>query len=395
MFDVEDLKGIADDCLEITTLGNGPHRGESVVIHLGNGEWAIIDSCMMDGDQLPLPLQYLQDLEVDYDNVRIVICTHWHGDHINGMSQILEKCENADFYIAAIGEFKDFASYVFDINAIEFTPSDAWLEFSECLKKLEEKKRKLHFLFHDQLFYSKEQDSINMYSLSPSDEMILAFDSLLVKVDKKNPIATEVEDLDANMCSLAIALKYKSVNVLICGDLETNTKKKKPNDCSDKCSECKSRGLCNVVNEGLIYRNYKPFDYVQISHHGSVTGYCPKLWNTDVKKDKTIATTTVYLGSGENLPRKQMLETFKPCVSKLYLSSITAGKQKKKKNVDLIGVSGFDEIPEYEDAPGAIVSRWSPEVGEWKNTPLGAALLVTDEVLNDYHKYYVVKQAHQ
>lgn len=392
MFNVEELNPkLPENSLEITTLGNGPHRGESVVIHFGNGEWAIIDSCMMDNDPLPLPLQYLHDIGVSDDDVKIVVCTHWHGDHTKGLSRILKDCKKAEFYIAAIGEFKDFVNYVLDINALQIYPSCAWTEFKDCLNEL--KPRLPHFLFHDQLFYSKEENTINMYSLAPSDEMVIKFDSLLVNVNREEPKVEDVENLDANMCSLAIALKYKDVRVLICGDLETNTEKKEPLDCSDKCQECKFIGLCNVVNEGLVYSNYKPFDFVQIAHHGSVTGYCPRLWNNDVSKERTIATATVYLGSGENLPRKQMLSVLKPCVSKLYLSSITPGKKKDKTITGLVGVQGIDEIPDYEDAPGAVVCRWNPETATWNNTPLKAALLVTDEVIQNYHQYYVEKEA--
>lgn len=382
---------------EITTLGNGPHRGESIVMHLGDDDWVIIDSCMMQDDELPLPLQYLSEIKVFYDSVKMVICTHWHEDHVTGLSRILSECKNAQFFIAAIGEFKDFANYVFKANTIPTLESKAWKEFNECLDKLEmNNKKKPHLLFHDQLFYSKHNNSINMYSLSPSDDMLIKFDSILVNINKESPKEDDIDDIDANMCSLAIAVQYGDLKILVCGDLETNKteeQKKKIENCSPICENCKESGLCNVVNEGVIYSVYKPYDYVQIPHHGSSTGYCYKLWHEDVKADNSIATTTVYLGSGENLPRKEMLEELKPCVSQLYLTGISAGKPTKKAATNMIKVKGLTEIPGYEDTPGAIISRWNPETCIWENAPFGAALQVTDDVLADYHKYYVEKQA--
>lgn len=47
---------------EVTLIG-GPHGyGESVVIHLGNGEWIVVDSCVDPSTKECLPLLYLNKM---------------------------------------------------------------------------------------------------------------------------------------------------------------------------------------------------------------------------------------------------------------------------------------------------------------------------------------------
>ena len=76
------------DELEITTIGVGGFEGEAIVVHFGNGKWGIIDSCKSQSGE-NLPLLYLDTLEVPWSDVSVIICTHWHSDHINGLSEII------------------------------------------------------------------------------------------------------------------------------------------------------------------------------------------------------------------------------------------------------------------------------------------------------------------
>ena len=59
----------------------GPGVGECVVIHLGLGEWLIVDSCLTAGRE-PVAISYLSELGVPLDSVRMCLFTHFHDDHI-------------------------------------------------------------------------------------------------------------------------------------------------------------------------------------------------------------------------------------------------------------------------------------------------------------------------
>ena len=76
----------------------GPGYGECVVLHLTNNQWIIIDSCLGMGSKQPSALEYLSSLNVDLANdVRLVLATHYHDDHIAGIGELFEKCKTARF----------------------------------------------------------------------------------------------------------------------------------------------------------------------------------------------------------------------------------------------------------------------------------------------------------
>lgn len=84
------------DQVEVTLLG--PGYGECAVIHLGNGRWVLIDSCLDSDTGHPAALSYLEGMGVDPTTaVRLVLATHWHDDHIRGMGSLVSNCAGAKF----------------------------------------------------------------------------------------------------------------------------------------------------------------------------------------------------------------------------------------------------------------------------------------------------------
>lgn len=93
--------------LEVTLFG--PGYGECLAVHLGEGEWMLVDSCQASGVSLrPIEqgrpvspphahpaLAYLLDLGVHLENVTSVVATHWHDDHVRGLDHLIACCPNA------------------------------------------------------------------------------------------------------------------------------------------------------------------------------------------------------------------------------------------------------------------------------------------------------------
>ena len=94
----ESLKPPDKDEFEISLFG--PGVGECVVVHLGHGQWMVVDSCYPVGGAEPVALSYLSALGLGIaagNAVRLVVATHWHADHIRGMARLLEACPQAEF----------------------------------------------------------------------------------------------------------------------------------------------------------------------------------------------------------------------------------------------------------------------------------------------------------
>ena len=105
---------------EITLFG--PGYGESVVLHVGNGAWIVVDSCI-DQKNTPVAIDYLNRLGVDpAEAVTLVVATHWHDDHIRGMARLVAACTNAKFCCAGVLCRKEFLEVA---GALEAHPSPA------------------------------------------------------------------------------------------------------------------------------------------------------------------------------------------------------------------------------------------------------------------------------
>jgi hypothetical protein len=98
----------APDQIEVCVFG--PNYGECVVVHLGNGNWVIIDSCLHEGQ--PIAIAYLQALGLDpARSIRAVIATHWHDDHYRGLSQILASAPAAHIWISSVLTDEEFLRF--------------------------------------------------------------------------------------------------------------------------------------------------------------------------------------------------------------------------------------------------------------------------------------------
>lgn len=101
----------AEDQLEISLFG--PGFGESAVIHVGSGNWVIIDSCVDRDTQEPASLLYLDRLGVDPGaSVRLIVATHWHDDHIRGLARVFEACASAKLCASAALSRNEFVATI-------------------------------------------------------------------------------------------------------------------------------------------------------------------------------------------------------------------------------------------------------------------------------------------
>ena len=131
-------KSPAVDEFEISIFG--PGIGECILMHLGNGEWFVIDSCRLPGSKSSAALEYLDALGIEPASaIKRILAPHWHDDHVKGMSEIVRRCPNALFAMSAALESDQFNQLVFEIeehNKLVAATSTA-SEFAEILEEVE------------------------------------------------------------------------------------------------------------------------------------------------------------------------------------------------------------------------------------------------------------------
>ena len=130
----------ADDQLEISVFGVGV--GESIVLHVGAGQWFVVDSFINPITGNPIAVDYLSELGLEFgDRIKGLVLSHWHNDHTRGAKEILSFCPSV-IPVASVAlrdrEFLKFAA------ASEIEPevgTDAFLGVLEILRERHERGR--------------------------------------------------------------------------------------------------------------------------------------------------------------------------------------------------------------------------------------------------------------
>ena len=194
----------------------GPGRGESCVIHLGANEWMVIDSCRDQRSRTRevAPLKYLSDMGVDISQqVKLVVATHAHDDHIAGISEVFEASESAYFVYPIALSREEFAVLVgIDAEATRDLKKRNYGEYSRVRDLIEDRKletgrsRGMYAIEGRELYASADpgRAPVKVRALSPSDlatEITLAklLDYLPSVEDQVVPLVVDPNELSVDI----------------------------------------------------------------------------------------------------------------------------------------------------------------------------------------------------
>ncbi|OXB07364.1 hypothetical protein B0A81_11475 [Flavobacterium plurextorum] len=339
--------------VEITLIGTGGGYGECILIKLGESDWLIVDSCINPETKEPLPIEYLKSIGVDFTNqVKQVICTHWHDDHIKGMSRILELCPNADFSPTRVNDIPKFLQFIgFDEKINSQRGFRSTEEFSKCLKILNKRTKKniARRLNADTVIYQGKIDAtfFEIYAISPSESVVTNFDkeigNLIEIVAKKKRTVIHKKP---NETSVAILVKFLDQRIILGGDLEVGTD---PNE-----------GWLDVLNNVKVIDHIKA-QLFKLPHHGSENGYDIRIFEKLIEKNSILKLTPWNHGS--KLPTGEMIDNYTVHSSEIFITSPIISNKKPKakqrsKEISKI-IQDFNRtLEEVKFTEGIITSRF-------------------------------------
>lgn len=354
-----DSKGLPDRKeIEITLLG--PGYGESVVLHIGGGKWVIVDSCV-DTEGTPRPLHYLDSVGVDpSEAVVMVIATHWHDDHIRGMSTVVETCRSAKFCCAAALRREEFLTVV---NAWGCRPptraSSGVKEIYGVISHLWDQGTEPMFTLANRRIYAEE--SCEIWSLSPDDKFFGRFlrsiDGLL---SSHGQTKTRVPEPQANDIAIALWISAGNETLLLGSDLE------RP-------------GWVEVLNS-----NERPMTKAsafKIPHHGSKNADHPGVWEQMLVRHP-IAILTPWRRGHRTLPSKDDARRILSHTSDAYLTarnlSTTQPKRRNRAVARTVRESNI-QLRRHPMSSGALqLRRASDSSGQWSIQMFGPACHLRD-----------------
>jgi hypothetical protein len=189
----------------------------------------VVDSCL-DSDGQPAALAYLRDIRVDPATaVRWVIATHWHDDHIRGLSKTLHACKSAKFCCSdALGR-REFPATVAPYDErTNFVGGSGVSEIFEVLEELVSSRRgspsraaqdrRIERIDGSDLAHGVHCE---IWTLSPSDSQYQKF---LIEIGALVPELKQTKrrfpQQKTNLLSVVILIQIGSLGILLGADLE-------------------------------------------------------------------------------------------------------------------------------------------------------------------------------
>jgi hypothetical protein len=299
---------------EIEVSVFGPGVGESIVIHIGDGEWIVIDSCIDSETRTAVALSYLSRVGVDAAaQVTAVIATHWDSDHIRGLAKVVEKCTSAEFWCSASIDSDEFEAL---LDLAGSRPNVIGPRLKELGSIIAERRDRLgdgpgspQLLMEASLVLERHQKRRlprrAVHALSPSTKSLLyAFENVRYVLRDADDVPRRVQELDRNDASVALIVEFGKHGVLLGGDLEAT---------SDV-----HRGWIPAVKRarhlGVVS------SLVKIPHHGSADYHAPEMWQSALTPQPAAALTPFVCGE-HPLPRPRDCERIRALTPHAYLTS--------------------------------------------------------------------------
>ncbi len=287
--------------IEVTLFG--PGYGEAIAVHLGEGVWLLVDSCIDPDSKVPASETYLEQIGVDAEQVCAIIASHWHDDHVRGISRLAAKYTKADFVISAVFNNKEAGAF---LAAYSGASSAGLARGAKELFSAVKVRETVSAVLHKSIVLDVTLNGrpVMVTALSPVQAAFAQSIAHMAQyVPRKGQAINHAPELHPNLGAVTLHIDLGDDAVLLGADLE----------------EHQTCGWSAVVADKWSGSRRRATAY-KVAHHGSVTGDCPKVWKTLLKSDPVVCLTPFTLGN-VRLPTDADKERVKGNTPHAYISS--------------------------------------------------------------------------
>ena len=274
------------------------------MLHLGHGEWLIVDSCLDDAGE-PAALSYLGQIGVDTEvAVRMIVVTHWHDDHIRGVTRIVQACPNADFVCPVAFRSDEFLTLVAAYTDGAMMLETGIQEMADTLAIVDDRGTTARLASENKLLLRRH--GCEVWALSPSDASVT---SAMVHLKSQMPqlmaSKTALAAPTPNHLSIALLAALRGRAILLGGDVEQS---------SDL-----NRGWWRIADLHSTY-GHPLSDIVKVPHHGSIDADSDQMWDQLVRPQPIGVLSSFTLGR-VSLPSGGDINRICGRTSEAYLTS--------------------------------------------------------------------------
>ncbi len=258
----------------------GPGYGECAILHVGAGDWIVVDSFLGQSGR-PVALEYFEDLGLDLErSVRLIVATHWHDDHMRGLAELVAHCPNARFCCAGALTSREFLSVV-AARRRRGLPDEGVREFHAVMTHLDRTNAQPVWAAANRRVHVLRECEV--WSLSPDDQAHTAFLESLAPFPAAAP-GRSARSLTPNRLSVAVLVRIQGgVSCLLGADLERH-------------------GWDAVVGDDA--RPRVKSSVFKVPHHGSANAHSQGVWDKLLEPEPFAILAPWRLGSGA-LPTKE------------------------------------------------------------------------------------------
>lgn len=369
--DGDKLRAPDPDEVEVSLFG--PGYGESVLVHLHDNNWLIVDSCLDPPSLEPAPLIYLRRIHVEPKiSVKKIVATHWHDDHMRGLADVLAECEEAEFICSGALRPEDFVrlAHIYKSGAMA-TTSSGIDEFTKVFEILQKRAASLGrryipptFASADRSLWDSSDPICRVYALSPSDASIIAAG---ISFSKLIPTALQAKrSLIAsgpNHASVVIHIDVRNIGILLGSDLQES-------------------GDPNLGWSVILDSRTRPREramFFKIPHHGSKNAHHDRVWSEMLEK-RPVAALTPYQHGSKSLPSKDDVGRILSMTEHAYSTAFVGRKTKVKRDwtVEKTIRETVRDIHKVNASTGQVRLRVKPD-RSWKVDLFGDGLLLAPQ----------------
>lgn len=349
------------DELEISLFG--PGVGECVVVHLGEDEWLIVDSCINPTTREPAALEYLSTLGVKVESaVRYVVVSHWHDDHTRGMSRVLEAATSAEFVCSTALSRKEFtqliaASRSLNLKDDELSGVDELDKVLDIVRSRRTTRRAVdagpRMAHADTLVHRRAAGATpecEVFALSPSSSTLArAFHEIAELLPKLGATKRAIVNLAPNDTALVLGVRFGDAVAVLGSDLEAGSSDAVGWGAVLTTKSC-PRGRANVF---------------KVPHHGSDNAHHPGQWTT-LLSQRPLAILTPYATGKKPLPTEADVARLKQQASAVY---VTAPPPAKASAADAMVQRTMNEVAKLVRTRGVRLGHVRVRLSASSSTP--------------------------
>lgn len=271
----------------------GPGYGESLLVHLGDGQWMLVDSCLKAG-RLPA-LDYLGAMGIDpAAAISLVVATHWHDDHVRGISKALAACPQAGFACSAAISRDELISAIGSLPPTRARRVTSGVrEMRAVLEQLGDtsNRRTLKWAMQDRMLLERTSGvACRVLALAPCDRVLAdAFREIAELVGQG--ASGRVPRPDRNLGAVVLWVEVGDATILLGSDLQETGEVQTGWTAVIGCRDGKDR-------RGEVFK---------VPHHGSGNGHQPRVWR-EMLVDSPEAVVCPHERGKNRLPSAQDLE---------------------------------------------------------------------------------------